>query len=285
MELQALIRDANHLVSLPEIFYRAQELLDDPRADSRTIGKVIETDAGLTARLLRIANSPLYGSSARVDRISYAVTLLGRNVLRDLILSTVVLRAFDKVSTQLVDLSSFWHHSLYCGLAARELGRRRGMLHHERMLVAGLLHDIGQLLMYQRCPELSMQALTRAEAADDGMYRAEREVFGYSHADVGAALLKSWRLPESLQEAVACHHEPALATTYGLEASLLHLGNSIANQLEPSRQIDLCEARTDPMAWDVAGLTEEVADEVLHVANEEFLVALDALMPSRMLIR
>lgn len=281
MELHDLIRDAQNLVTLPEIYYRAQELLDDPRSDTKTIGTVIETDAALTARLLRIANSPLYSPSARVDRISYAITLLGRNVLRDLILSTVVLRAFDKMSTQVVDLSTFWHHSLYCGLAARQLGKLRRLLHHERMLVAGLLHDIGQLLMYQRCPELSMQALSRAELVDDGLYRAEREVFGYTHADVGAELLKSWRLPESLQEAVACHHEPAKAAIYGLEASLLHLGNFVANRLEPGRQMDVCEPRVDPQAWAMAGLAEEVAEDVLGEANNEFLAVLDVLMPSR----
>ncbi|QSA98022.1 HDOD domain-containing protein [Methylococcus sp. EFPC2] len=284
MELNDLIRDTQQLVTLPEIYYRAQELLDDPRSDSKTIGVVIESDANLTARLLRIANSPLYSPSARVDRISYAITLLGRNVLRDLVLSTVVLRVFDKVSTNLVDLSTFWHHSLYCGLAARQFGKLSGLLHHERMLVAGLVHDIGQLLMYQRCPELSVQALSSAEPVDDGMFRAEREVFGYTHADVGARLLASWRLPDSLQEAVAFHHEPGAALNYRLEASLLHLGNFIANRLEPGRQLDVCEPRVDPRAWDYAGVAEESSEAVLNAANEHFLDVLDVLMPSRMFV-
>lgn len=281
MDLHEMIKDAQGLVSLPEIYYRAQELLDDPNCDAVTLARVIETDTGLSARLLRIANSPFYSPAGRIDRISYAVTLLGNKALRDLILSTVILRAFKNISTRLVDLTTFWHHSLYCGLAARQLSKLKGVLHGERMLVAGIIHDVGQLLFYQMQPELAKQALMMAADTDDGMFRAERDVFGYTHADVGAALLKSWNLPASLQEVVAFHHEPALAGQHSLDAAILHLGNFVANRIEPGRQISECRPVIDPVVWEVTGFSEAVLEPVINEANDRFVEALDLLMPGK----
>ena len=281
MELQQLIRDAGNLVSLPEIYYRAQELLEDPHCEAGKLGKVIETDAGLTARLLAIANSAYYGSSKRVDRVSQAITQIGFQSLQDLILSTVVLRAFNNISTQLIDLSTFWHHSLYCGLAARELAHRKGVLHRERMLVAGIVHDVGQLLLYQMQPELAQKALAQAENKDDGLYAAEQAVFGYAHTDVGAALLDSWKLPESLQSAVGHHHDPGAAGMHILDASLLHLANHIANQIEPGRPMDRCEPWVNPVAWEISGFSEEIVEPVLNRVNDQFLETLDLLMPRK----
>ena len=281
MELQELIENAQELVSLPEIYYRAQELLDDPTSSSGKLAMVIENDAGMTARLLRIANSPFYSPTGRIDRISYAVTLLGRTVLQDLILSTVILRAFGRISTKLVDLTTFWHHSLYCGLAARHLSKLKGVLHGERMLVAGVVHDVGQLLFYQMQPELAKQALLSAADADDGMFNAEKEVFGYTHSDVGAALLKTWNLPVGLQEIVEFHHQPSLADQFRLDAALLHLGNSIANRFEPGRQISECRTVIDPVVWEITGFSEQVFEPVMNEANDRFLDVLDLLMPGK----
>ena len=281
MDLSEMVRNAQNLISLPEVYYRAQELLDDPTSDSGSLARVIESDTTLTARLLRIANSPLYRSVGRIDRVSHAVTVLGSAALHDLILSTVLLRAFEKISSDLVDLSAFWHHSLYCSLAARKLAKLHHVLHDERMLVAGIVHDIGQLLFYQLQPERARRALMLAPPNDEGMYLAEIEVFGFSHAELGAELLRNGQLPESLQAMVAYHHQPGGAGEYVLDASLLHLGNFIANRLEPGRQLAECVPKSDPIAWETTGFSEDIVEPVLNEANDQFLDTLDLLMPGR----
>jgi HD-like signal output (HDOD) protein len=279
MELNELILQSQRLVSLPEVYYRAQELLNDPKSDRGLLAKVIETDSGLSARLLRIANSPFFGLNRRVDRISYAINLIGENLLHDLILSTVVLRAFRKISIRVIDLNIFWHHSVYCGLAARKLAAMKGVLHTERMLAMGVMHDIGQLLMYMTQPELATRALLLAEPVDDGMALAEREFFGFDHAEAGAALLQSWRIPESLHRPIACHHKPGDAGDFILDASLLHLANAIANRVEPGRRIESCQTRLDPVAFSVTGLGEDIFEDVIQSADESFLQTLNILMP------
>jgi putative nucleotidyltransferase with HDIG domain len=282
MELRDLIRRAQSVVSLPEVYYRVQELIDDPGHDTGTLARVIESDSGLTARLLRAVNSPLYGLARRVDRVSYALTLVGSHTLRDILLATTIVRAFGKIPVQLVDLSAFWHHSIYCGLAARQLAGRCRVLHRERMLVAGLVHDIGQLVLYQLQPDLSARALALAEPADDGACLAEREVFGYTHAEVGAELLKSWSLPTSLQETVRSHHQPEAGSLgHALDISIVHIANSIANRMEPGRNLIGCEPRVSSFAWQTTGLEESVVGAVLTEANERFLETLDVLLPGR----
>lgn len=281
LPLAELIRSTHSVVSLPEVYYRVQSLLEDPDHDLGTLARVIEADTGLTARLLRAVNSPLYGLSRRVDRISHAIALLGSQAIRDIVLATSVARIFSRLPARLVDISTFWHHSIYCALIAKQLAPRCRILHGERMAVAGILHDIGQLVLYRIQPVLAAEALARAEPADDGAYLAERQVFGYTHAEVGAELLKAWRLPESLQETLRNHHEPREDSGYALESAILHLANSIANREEPGRSLPACEPRIAPTAWAITGLTEEVIDPVLSEASAAFLETLDMLLPGK----
>lgn len=279
--LEDLIRGAHGVVSLPEVYYRVQELIDDPRHDLATLARVIESDTGLTARLLRAVNSPLYGLPRRVDRVSHAVSLLGSHVLRDIVLATTIVRTFGRLPSQRVDLSTFWHHSIYCALVARQLAQRCRVLHSERLVVAGILHDIGQLLLYRMQPAASLEVLNLAEPTDEGAYLAERQVFGYTHAEVGAELLKTWRLPSSLQEVARHHHEPRPDGPYALETAIIHLANSIANRLEPGRDIPRCEPRIAPIAWEITGLDDSVAEPALEAANVGFLETLDLLLPGK----
>lgn len=277
--LGELIRATHGVVSLPEVYYRAQELLDDPRHDLGSLAKTIETDAGLAARLLRVVNSPLYGLPRRVDRISYALSILGNDHLRDLLLATSVTRIFTKIPARLVDLSTFWHHSIYCGLIAQRLARRCRVLHAERLMVAGIVHDIGQLVLYQVQPERSAQVLALAEPIDDGMHRAELAVFGYSHGEVGAALLQTWRMPDSLGTIVRHHHQPRQAGPFRLEAAIVHIANSLANRMEPGRNIPLCQPVIDPEAWDITGLDESSVNALLNETTQDFIGVLELLLP------
>lgn len=281
MQIEDLIRKTHNLASLPEAYYRARELLEDPNFDMRVLSQVLESDVGLTTRLLRLANSPIYGLPRRVDRVSYAVQILGRQTIRDMVTATMSMRVFSRIGTNLIDLSSFWHHSIYCGLIARQLGRRCHFLHDERMFVAGLLHDVGQLVLYQFLPVPSTLALSLAEPRDDGLYRAEQTAHGFTHAEVGAALLAHWRLPEGLEQSVRFHHEPEHADRHALEAAIVHIANSIANRMEPSRNIAQCESVISPFAWEITRLDESVIESALSEANVRFLDTLELLMPDR----
>lgn len=151
--------------------------------------------------------------------------------IRDLVIGTTATRAFDGIPTDLVSLEDFWHHSLYCGLLAQELGEASSASRSESLFLAGLLHDIGQLVMFYKLPQHMHSALLRTLQVADPlpMYRAEREVIGFDHAQVGEALAELWRLPSNLRECIAFHHEPGRAKLFPVQVALVHVANAIAS--------------------------------------------------------
>lgn len=265
-EVQALVKDVSDLVSLPEVAIRINEIVDDPNSSAEDIGKIIAHDPGLAARLLKIANSPLYGLSTEISTISRAVTILGTKQLRDLVLSTTASHAFDGIPNELISLQEFWKHSLYCGLLAQKLAKMSKMTKDESMFIAGLLHDVGQLVMFNRMPEKSRQALLLVlEGTEDlEMYQAEQQIFGFDHTQVGAELVKNWHLPADLQECVAFHHDPSQATAYPAEVAIVHIANSAAVMAELHSMSEDDEVpHIDPAAWVACKLSPDILEELI----------------------
>ena len=135
-----LIRGAIEVGTIQTMYQRLIQVIDHPLSSASDVGKVIAEDPGLTARLLRLVNSPIYGFRSRIDTVSQAISIVGMTQLRDLAIGTSFMRLFAKVPSHLVDMDSFWRHSIACGLAARLLAANRREANVERYLVAGLLH-------------------------------------------------------------------------------------------------------------------------------------------------
>jgi len=271
-EVQSLVKGVSDLVSLPEVAIRITEMVDDPDSSAEDMGKVIAQDPGLAARLLRIANSPLYGLSAEVSTISRAVTILGTRQLRDLVISTTASHAFDGIPNELISLQNFWRHSLYCGLLAQKLARMSKMTKVESMFIAGLLHDVGQLVMFNRMPEKSKEALLLVlEGTEElEMHEAEQQIFGFDHTEVGGELVKNWHLPTVLQECVEFHHDPGRAKEHPAEVAIVHIANSAAVMAELHATSEEGEVpQIDPAAWDACGLSESILEELIADTQDE----------------
>ncbi|MBA1148483.1 HDOD domain-containing protein [Ectothiorhodospiraceae bacterium WFHF3C12] len=233
---QQLAESASQLATLPRAYYRVQQMLDDDRYGAADIGKVIGHEPALTARLLRMVNSAYYALPSKIDTIPMAITVLGTKALRDLVLTTSVSAAFERIDTDLVNVAGFWHHSLYCGIMARLLSRRLRVGDSEQAFIGGLLHDIGKLVMYSQIPEESAALLRRLREDGRPLFQIEREELGFSHAEVGAALLRVWELPLVYQEIAACHHEPASADGFPEETALVCVANAVTKKVEPGHE-------------------------------------------------
>jgi HD-like signal output (HDOD) protein len=227
---ESLIADTAGLVSPPQVCLAVAEMLQSPTCSLSKLGEVIVRDPNLTARLLRLVNSPFYGLSGRIDTVSRALMVVGIQQLHNLVVAICAVRSFSKVANRLVNMDTFWRHSIYTGLIARAVGKRCNVLHPERLFIGGLLHDLGSLILYHRLPELTQDLLLAAAGNEEVLYRAELEALGFTHAELGALLLEHWRIPESLREAVHWHHEPACAQNARLEAAVLHVSNVLANR-------------------------------------------------------
>ncbi len=281
---EELAAKVNTLVSLPEVYVQLNTLLDEPNTTAADLGEVICHEPGLATRLLRSVNSAFYGVASRIGDLDRAVTIVGRNDLRDLVLATVAVETFDKIASDLVDMSTFWHHSVFCALIARGLGKRCKAPHTQRLFAAGLLHDVGQLVIYHELPELAREALAVAADSDDGLYRAEQDVLGFTHGQVGAALIQAWGLPDSLQATARFHHEPLAGNAFLFETAIVHLANSAANAVEPGRNILECRPERHSGTWRLTGLTEADLEAAVPEAETQFLDIIRIISPDEPLV-
>lgn len=227
---QALVESIEDLATLPEVALRIARMVEDPSSSSADIGREISHDAALTARLLRIANSPAFGQHGKIATISRAITVLGVRQVRDLTVGLTAVRTFEGIGNELVTMASFWRHSLLCAVAAGQIAAHRARGRDDSPFVAGLLHDIGQLVLFSRAPVQARQALLMsADSADDvGLFLCERQVMGFDHGAVGLALAKKWGLPRPLQECIEFHHEPERAQEHPLDVATIHIANTAA---------------------------------------------------------
>ncbi len=223
-----LVHGSVHLGSPPLVYQRLLEVINHPRGGTEDVAKVIREDTALTARLLKVVNSAFFSFPRRIDTVSQAVTVVGTSQVRDLALATSVVTLFKDLPPDLVDMDGFWRHSLACGVGARVLAGLRRESNVERFFVAGMLHDVGKLVLYQKVPDEAREILEHARRNRVLLQRAELEVLGLDHAQVGGALLDHWHMPTSLREAIRFHHAPTRATRFPLEAAALHVADVIS---------------------------------------------------------
>jgi len=264
-----LVSGVVHLVSLPEVYARVRGLLDDPRARMQDFASAISRDPALTARLVKIANSAMFGCPGRVETVSRAVTLLGTQQLHDLVLATSVARAFAGISPRWVDVQTFWRSSVYCGVVARTLAARCHVLDVARLFVEGLLRDIGHLVIYSQIPDQAGAALQRATETGAPIAEVEREVLGFDYAEVGGELLRSWKVPETLHTAVRFHVDPEGAPGSLFETAIVHIAGVLTEAFATGVAGTGATARVRRVAWDTSGLDAESAAAIAIEAAEE----------------
>ncbi len=273
-----LLRGYVEVSSLPTIHLRLEEAINNPKKSMSDIAKVIREDPGLTARLLRIVNSAFYSFPSKVETISQAVTIVGTQQLSALALATSVMQMFKGIKDSVVSMDSFWRHSIACGLAARVVATMRRETNAERFFVAGMLHDIGRLVLYTKLTEKSHEILTRARETPMLLYEAEREALGFTHAVVGGVLLQTWKLPTSLEEIVMYHHNPTSATRFPMETAIIHLSDIIVHAMNLGTSGETFVPPIDPTAWDRLGLHPSVIASVEEQVDRQYHDALQTMM-------
>jgi len=288
MKLGELLDGVDTLVSLPDVFVRVNDLLEDPRSSASEIGEVISHDPSLTARLLKVVNSAYYSFPAPVETVSKAVAILGMEDLHSLILATSTVEAFRQIPSELMDMDTFWHRSVFCALTARELAGNLAIRNRERFFVTGLLHDIGKLVLFHQLPDVSSKLLEQGRGGSRPLHELEQDSLGFTHAQIGAELMRRWRLPASLWEPVEHQYSPADAGEHSLEAAILNIAVGLTNRVEPEFKtdgtVDGDILAIDPRAWKITGLSEEDAETVVGPVNLNCIGVLEVINPAATLI-
>lgn len=276
--IKLLIAGSTGLFSLPDIYFQLNEMIRDSRHSPAEIGAVIARDPALSARLLRVVNSPFYGFQARIDTLSRAITVIGVDDLYGLVVATCIADRFRQIPCELVDMAGFWRRSIHCAVLVRALAKRCAVLHAERLFIAGLLHDIGSLLLYHRLPEPSRQALLAANGDRRLIPGLEQNLMGFTHAEVGRELLKNWGLPESLYETVGCYLEPEQALLHKLDAHLLYMACRLADSKTPDERAHTA-AGFSKQSLTLARIGREQILEIADQVERELPQMLDLLSP------
>jgi len=283
MHPQHLVQEVEHLFSLPDVAIRINELIDRPDTSTKELVEVVQLDAGIATTVLRLANSAWYGLPSRVDTISRAITLIGMKALRDLVLSTSVITTFKGISSEFVDMMDFWDNSVTCGVVCRNLAQKCGVRESERMFLAGLLHKVGRLVFYASRPLQYRQVLQDKDRGEAAIIEAERAVFGFTYAELGAALMRAWRLPEALDELIAYQLHPLDAPTYPREAAIVHVAGDIAFHMSPDikARFELGEYNLtfDEASWNALKLERSLLTEVMQTSLIQSFELLEIVNP------
>ena len=268
-----LVKDVGNLITLPEVFILINRLVEDPNSSITDIAKIASHDPSFSVRLLRVANSPFYGLSSTVDTVSKAVSIIGTSQIRSLALATSVAKTFEGLPNSLVSMQNFWKHSLYTALIARVLAKKAKRLDPDAVFTAALLHDIGELVIFNRMSQQAKESLQLVlDSADElPVYLAEQQIMGFDHAMVGGELARKWALPRLLEECIEFHHDIQAKLSFPREVALVHIANILALMAEV-HTLDLSDVSPiDPIAWKTVGLEKtDVINEVIEEAQQEF---------------
>lgn len=263
-ELKKIIMDTKTLPTLPGVINKLNSLSESEKSSVQEMAKIVSSDQVLSARILRLANSPSYGFY-RVSTISNAMILLGVNVVKSLALSSSIFEIMEKNSIGL------WEHSLGVGVAANLIARKLALPECEEIATAALLHDIGKVIISLKCSEA--EAAIRKTIREQDIYtrEAERQVLDTDHAEIGAWLAKSWFLPDKLSEPIACHHDVILSENHRIKTSVIHIADVLIKASGFGNSGDIYVPRIQKIAWETLKLSDQLLAEIV-VEIEDKLV-------------
>ncbi|MDD3310562.1 HDOD domain-containing protein [Pseudodesulfovibrio sp.] len=272
---ETIVKHESELASFPDIYFRIREVLADERASADAIARVVGTDVSLAAKLLKLVNSPFYGFPQEIDSVSRAVALVGHRELSTLALGISAINYFRDIPPELVDMRGFWRHSITCGVIAKILAETQTGLSSERFFTAGLLHDVGRLILFKKLPYASTEAMLFARENAIPLVEAEREIMGFCHTDISKPLLASWKFPETLSNMVNHHHDP-MTFPNPLGPSVIHVADTLTNVVELAQGGMYAVPPLDEAAWEQLGLDPSILRGVAESCRKQIEAIMEA---------
>lgn len=268
LTLEQVVSGLKDLPAVPLVVSELLASFDDPDVELDELAAQIANDQALAAKTLRLANSSFYGLQAKVRTISQAISVLGFDSVRALVVGAGVIGGFGSGRGSDFDFEEFWRHSIATALCARALARR-GSSPPELAFVAGLLHDLGRLVLVTRFEQAYAEALAERARRDCALLDAERAVLGIDHAQVGRAIGQHWRIPEAICRAIANHHQP-MQQDFGKLPAVVHVANVIAHGLDLQGDADDIVPQLVQGAWDSLRLDGPALRAVFVAAETQF---------------
>ena len=232
-KIDNLLQRMDDFPTLPTIYSSLMELTSNPRSTVQDVANLISRDQAISVKLLKVANSTVFGIQTKVDSISQAIFYLGYNEVKNIALSLSIMDIFKKSNSRsdtfVVDL---WKHSIAVGVITRLLGVRTGTKNLENYFISGIIHDIGKLFLYKFFKENYINQLSDAFKSDIKASEIERNVYGMNHDEIGSELAKMWKLPVSIRNAIKYHNNGLVGSEPDMLVGCIHLANIISIMLK-----------------------------------------------------
>ncbi len=272
------------MATLPTVAFRILEMIDDPRASAQDVARLIETDAPTTMKIIKVANSSMYGIRAEITSIHQAIINLGLSRISNIAVSVALFsQLFNASVQQSVFMHEYWRHSCATGIVARTLASKLNLNLNDREFVGGLLHDIGKLAMIQYFSVDFIQVVELVEREHISDVEAERRIFGADHNQAGEVLARQWQLPEDLRGVIVCHTDVSRVEKPSELLAIVRIADMLceiwgAGVHEGIRELELerekvwnmlCTARPSLRELDVEVFTFELEQEFRKA--EEFI--------------
>ena len=265
--LKIVLEVIQDIPTLPNVVYHLTRLMENPATSALQVSEVISRDQALTAKVLKLVNSAYYGFPRKINTVSQAVVILGYNNIRNLVFTTSV---FDVVvkpngSEPLFNKVKFWEHSLGCAASAKIITKKMGFKKTEETFIAGLLHDLGKIVLYHFLEGESAEVLMVAAERDLLLIEAEQEVLGINHTYAGKLLADKWNLPRDITAAISFHHNPLPAGDNFRLCSIIHLADILSRCLNIGSGGDNKIPLLNEKSWEALNLSW---DKMKHILSE-----------------
>ena len=233
--LKNQIQNIINLPALPSITMEIIGIIDNPDTNVISLSKIIAKDQVLASKVLKVANSPFYSYPRIISTIDFAITILGFETVKEIVLSVSYINYFKNYKIQVFDINKFWTHSIISSVICREIAKLINYKIVGEAFVAGLIHDIGIFIMSQFYQKEFKELIDKVEVNGENLITIEKDIYGYSHEDIGSWLLERWNFPVQLVEAVNFHHHPGRAEINSTLTSLLYYTEYLTMKTELSQ--------------------------------------------------
>ena len=276
---QQVLRKLNDLPPMPQVVFRAREIISNPDSEMQELAELLESDQAIATKVLKLANSSYYGLKGKVSSIRHASSLLGYNVIGQLISMAGTSSLMGKtLAGYELDSEGTWHHSLLVASASRIIALRKKPGLENDAFSAGLIHDVGKLVLDRYVAERKEDFDRLTAGGRNSMLAAERRILGLDHAEIGFEVCKYWNIPQAISKAIKYHHYPSKSSSDEL-SYIVFIANSIANMLKSMGESEGTMAQMDGIeafmymieddAIEFLGLRETDVPVILNAAREE----------------
>ncbi len=252
-----------NLPAIPNVILEVTRILDNPRASAKDLSKIINQDQGLVAKVLTIANSPLYGLPRRVSTVEFAVVVLGFDQIKNLTYALTLMEAFKSLNSKNWNRKKFWTHSFVTGMLSKKIADDLGYPKSGEALTAGLLHDLG-ISVIQRYFDKEFDAIYKLAEKEQMIYlNAEKSILGLTHEEIGYMLINKWNLPPNLADAIRYHHNPMQAKNNRKISAIVHFADYMTQV-----------TGIGEFSWDENILLDNGIVDILELGNSSYVSAL-----------